>query len=108
MRAVRRGSSPSPRPLPREHARDWVRVNVVAPGITRTGLHDEIVATDFGEKVWTAIEKSVPLGRRAGSPNEISPAVVFLACDAARFITGQVISVNGGLDNAGLTHETCA
>ncbi len=83
--------------LAREHARDNVRVNIVAPGITRTGLHEEIVSTDFGEKVWVAIEKAVPLGRRAGEPNEISPAVIFLASDAARFITGQVLSVNGGL-----------
>ena len=83
--------------LAREHARDNIRVNVVAPGITRTGLHDEIVATDFGEKVMGAIAKTVPLGRRAGEPDEVSPAVVFLASEAARYITGQVLSVNGGL-----------
>jgi 2-hydroxycyclohexanecarboxyl-CoA dehydrogenase len=83
--------------LAREHARDNIRVNVVAPGITKTNLHDEIVATEFGEKVMGAIAKSVPLGRRAGEPEEISPAVVFLASDAARFITGQVLSINGGL-----------
>ena len=83
--------------LAREHARDNIRVNVVAPGITQTALYDDIVTTDFGEKVMTAIEKSVPLGRRAGRPEEISPAVVFLASDAAGYITGQVLSVNGGL-----------
>jgi 2-hydroxycyclohexanecarboxyl-CoA dehydrogenase len=83
--------------LAREHARDNIRVNVVSPGITETGLYDDIVATDFGQKVMDAIVKSVPLGRRGGQPGEISPAVVFLASEAARYITGQVLSVNGGL-----------
>ncbi|MDX1521737.1 MAG: 3-oxoacyl-ACP reductase family protein [Anaerolineae bacterium] len=83
--------------LAREHARDNIRVNAVSPGITETGLYDEIVATDFGQKVMGAIANTVPLGRRPGRPEEISPAVVFLASDAARYITGQVLSVNGGL-----------
>lgn len=83
--------------LAREHARDNIRVNVVAPGITQTALYDGVVATEFGAKVMVAIEKSIPLGRRAGEPEEISPAVVFLASDAAGYITGQVLSVNGGL-----------
>lgn len=83
--------------LAREHARDNIRVNVVAPGITHTALYDDVVATEFGAKVMVAIEKSIPLGHRAGQPEEISPAVVFLASDAAGYITGQVLSVNGGL-----------
>ncbi len=83
--------------LAREHARDHIRVNVVAPGITKTNLYDAIVESNFGSKVMGAIVKTVPLGRRAGQPEEISPAVVFLASDAAGYITGQVLSVNGGL-----------
>lgn len=84
--------------LAREHARDKIRVNVVAPGITKTNLYDAIVTeSNFGSKVMGAIVKTVPLGRRAGQPDEISPAVVFLASDAASYITGQVLSVNGGL-----------
>jgi 2-hydroxycyclohexanecarboxyl-CoA dehydrogenase len=83
--------------LAREHARDKIRVNVVAPGITKTALYDDIVTSDFGEKVMGAIIRTIPLGRRAGRPEEISPAVVFLASDAASYITGQVLSINGGL-----------
>ena len=83
--------------LAREHARDNIRVNCIAPGITRTALFDDIVTTEFGDKVMGAIERAIPLGRRAGDPEEISPAAVFLASDAARYITGQVLSVNGGL-----------
>lgn len=83
--------------LAREHARDRIRVNVVAPGITNTALYDIMADTPLGERMMTAIAKSVPLGRRAGYPEEISPTVVFLASDAAGYITGQVLSVNGGL-----------
>lgn len=83
--------------IAREHARDKIRVNVVAPGITKTSLYDEIVKTPFGEKVMGAITKTVPLGRRPGQPEEVSPAVLFLASEAAGYITGQVLSVNGGL-----------
>lgn len=83
--------------IAREHARDNIRVNVVAPGITDTNILDGFKEDKTGEKIIAAIAQSVPLGRRAGQPDEISPAVVFLASDAARFITGQVLSVNGGL-----------
>ena len=83
--------------LAREYARDNIRVNVVAPGITDTALLDSIGETETGQKIVTAVARSIPLGRRAGRVEEISPAVVFLASDAACYITGQVLSVNGGL-----------
>ena len=84
--------------IAREHARDNIRINVVAPGITKTNLYDAIVQeSNFGSKIMGAIVKTVPLGRRAGQPEEVSPAVVFLASDAASYITGQVLSINGGL-----------
>jgi 2-hydroxycyclohexanecarboxyl-CoA dehydrogenase len=86
--------------LAREHARDNIRVNVVAPGITETALLQSLRQTETGQKVVAAVAKTIPLGRRAGQVDEISPAVVFLASEAARYITGQVLSVNGGLTMA--------
>jgi 2-hydroxycyclohexanecarboxyl-CoA dehydrogenase len=83
--------------LAREHARDNIRINVVAPGITETALLQSLRSDETGQKVVAAVAKTIPLGRRAGQVDEISPAVVFLASDAARYITGQVLSVNGGL-----------
>lgn len=83
--------------LAREHARDNIRVNVVAPGITETALLQSLRETETGQKVVAAVAKTIPLGRRAGQVEEISPAVVFLASEAARYITGQVLSINGGL-----------
>lgn len=84
--------------LAREHARDQIRVNVVSPGITNTPFYERMHEdSSFGAKAMSAIEKAVPLGRRPGEPSEIAPAVVFLASDAASYITGQVLSVSGGL-----------
>ena len=83
--------------IAREHARDNIRVNLVAPGVTNTPIFNAFHETSMGSKVADAIVKSVPLGRRAAEPNEISPAVLFLASDAASYITGQVLSVSGGL-----------
>lgn len=83
--------------IAREHARDNIRVNVVAPGITNTAIFNSFNETTLGGKVANAMVKSVPLGRRAADPSEIAPAVVFLASDAASYITGQVLSVSGGL-----------
>lgn len=83
--------------IAREHARDNIRVNVVAPGVTNTAIFNGFNDTPMGAKVAAAIVKSVPLGRRAAEPSEISPAVLFLASEAASYITGQVLSVSGGL-----------
>lgn len=84
--------------IAREYARYNIRVNVVSPGITNTAFYQKMhEESDFGAKVMSAIEKSVPIGRRPGEPAEISPAVVFLASDAASYVTGQVLSVSGGL-----------
>jgi 2-hydroxycyclohexanecarboxyl-CoA dehydrogenase len=88
------------RTLAREHARDRIRFNVVCPGPTRTPLVDELQQQEFGRKVLGRMEQYVPL-RRLGTPEDIAPMVVFLASDAASFITGQVISVSGGLTMVG-------
>jgi 2-hydroxycyclohexanecarboxyl-CoA dehydrogenase len=88
------------RTLAREHARDNIRVNVVCPGPTQTPLVEEMRQQEFGSRVLGRIEQYVPL-RRLGTPEDIAPMVVFLASDAAGFITGQVISVSGGLTMVG-------
>jgi NAD(P)-dependent dehydrogenase (short-subunit alcohol dehydrogenase family) len=68
-----------------------IRVNAVAPGPVWTPL---IVST-FDEKKIKEFGSETAMGR-AGQPSELGPAYVFLACDDASFITGQVIHVNGG------------
>jgi len=65
-----------------------------------TPLLEEIQTRDFGRKVIGAVTGSIPL-KRLGKPEDIAPMVAFLASDAAGYITGQVISISGGLTMAG-------
>jgi 2-hydroxycyclohexanecarboxyl-CoA dehydrogenase len=88
------------RALAREHARDNLRFNVICPGPTQTPLVEEMQQQAFGSRVLGRMEQYIPLGRLA-RPEDIAPMVVFLASDAASFITGQVISVSGGLTMVG-------
>lgn len=83
--------------LAREYARAGVLVNVVCPGPTDTGLWEELVENDeFGGKIGNAMVRSIPL-RRIGRPEEVAAAAVFLLADDSSYITGQAISVSGGL-----------
>lgn len=86
--------------LAREHARDNIRVNVVSPGLCDTPLIDEMKEDEFTAKILSSIVNFIPM-KRLGQPEEVAPTVVFLASDAASYITGQVVSVNGGLNMVG-------
>ena len=87
--------------LAREHARDGITVNVVCPGIVNTKLYaDYKKGARNPEKLDEAFRRAIPLGR-LGEPDDLHGAICFLASDDAAFITGQVISVSGGLTMAG-------
>jgi 3-oxoacyl-[acyl-carrier protein] reductase len=78
-----------------ELAKDGVRVNGVAPGYIKTAqmLSEE---HSLGPKGAAEAGKFIPMGR-TGEPEDIADVIVFLASHAARYITGQVIAVDGGL-----------
>ncbi len=83
--------------LAREHARHQITVNVVCPGPTDTALFaDYKQGAGNPEKLEEAFRRSIPLGR-IGQPSDLPGAIVFFASADASYITGQVLSVSGGL-----------
>jgi 2-hydroxycyclohexanecarboxyl-CoA dehydrogenase len=80
--------------LARELARYGINVNVVCPGPTNTPLFQEM--SGGNEKLATSLIHAIPLGR-LGEPEDLAGAVAFLASDDASFVTGQTLSVSGGL-----------
>ncbi len=81
--------------LAREMARHHINVNCVCPGPTDTPLF-----ASQDERLKEALIKAIPF-RRLAQPAEVADAVVFFASEAASFVTGQVLSVSGGLTMAG-------
>jgi 2-hydroxycyclohexanecarboxyl-CoA dehydrogenase len=81
--------------LARETARHGIRVNCVCPGPTDTPLMAAVP-----DAVKDALVKAIPM-RRLGQPEEVADAVLYFAGDGATYVTGQVLSVSGGLTMAG-------
>jgi len=87
--------------MARELAKYQINVNVICPGPTNTPLVAEMKQdSEFNNKVLSSMEKIIPL-KRMGIPEDIAYAVTFLASKESDFITGQVLSVSGGLTMAG-------
>ncbi|HEY0999407.1 MAG TPA: 3-oxoacyl-ACP reductase family protein [Streptosporangiaceae bacterium] len=83
--------------LAREVARHGITVNSVCPGPTDTALLDQVAV--YSQKLRDGLSRAIPL-RRIGQPADIAPAVAFLASAEAAYITGQTLSVSGGLTMA--------
>jgi 2-hydroxycyclohexanecarboxyl-CoA dehydrogenase len=84
--------------IAREAARNGVTANSVCPGPTRTPLLEQMTA-EGGAKLVDSLVRAVPM-RRLGEPEDVAAAVAFFASDRAGFITGQTLSVSGGLTMA--------
>lgn len=75
--------------LARELAKDQIRVNAVAPGVTDTDM-----VANLPEQMREGIKKTIPLGR-IGTPEDVANAFVYLASDKASYVTGEILSVDG-------------
>jgi 2-hydroxycyclohexanecarboxyl-CoA dehydrogenase len=85
--------------LAREVARHHVTVNAVCPGPTETPMLERMAGGGDSARVIDAMRRAVPM-RRLGRPEDVAGAVAFLASERAGFITGQTLSVSGGLTMA--------
>jgi NAD(P)-dependent dehydrogenase (short-subunit alcohol dehydrogenase family) len=83
------------RSMAAELAVDKIRVNAVAPGFIRTPRLEVMLASDQ----WRLVEQAIPMGR-AAQPYEVAATLLFLASDFSSHVSGQVLSVDGGLVNA--------
>ena len=75
----------------KELASRHITVNAVAPGFIETAM-----TSGLNEKVREALQAQIPLGR-LGSPDDVAHAVTFLCSEEAAYVTGQVLSVDGGM-----------
>jgi 2-hydroxycyclohexanecarboxyl-CoA dehydrogenase len=83
--------------LAREMASKNVQLNVVCPGLTETNMLEQFMqGAGNPEKLREAYRRAIPMGR-LGKPDDLPGAILFFASDDADFITGQVLSVSGGL-----------
>jgi len=83
------------RAIAKEEGRYGIRANMVAPGIIDAGLGAAFLKNLYSPEIWETQRKRVAL-QRFGAAEEVAEAVAFLASDAARYITGQTLIVDGG------------
>lgn len=76
-----------------EHAKEGIRVNAVCPGVIRTAMVDRLVQAH--PEMQAGLVAGEPVGRM-GTPEEVAAAVLWLCSDAASFVTGQALAVDGG------------
>lgn len=76
-----------------DYGRHGVRINAIAPGVTRTAMAQGLETNTARKKGWTDV---IPLAR-LGEPEEMAQAIAFLASDAASYITGVILPVDGGM-----------
>jgi len=86
--------------LARETARNGIAVNALCPGPTDTNLLSAVRSRPNGERIIESMTRSIPMGRIA-RPEDIAGAIAFFLSDDAGYVTGQVLSVSGGLTMAG-------
>jgi 2-hydroxycyclohexanecarboxyl-CoA dehydrogenase len=86
--------------LARELARHGVTVNVVCPGPADTQLLKDVMTGERGQKILAGMQRAIPLGRLA-QPEDVAGAVAYFASEEAGYVTGQVLSVSGGLTMVG-------
>jgi 2-hydroxycyclohexanecarboxyl-CoA dehydrogenase len=90
----------SSKALARELARFNIRVNCVAPGPVQTDLLAGLHEGEKGKRIMEAVAKMIPM-KRLGEPEDVADVVAFFVSDDARYLTGQVLSVDGGLTMIG-------
>jgi len=86
--------------LAREVARHGITVNAVCPGPVDTQLLADVMAGERGQKIVAGMTRAIPMGRLA-KPEDVAGAVAYLASEEAAYVTGQTVSVSGGLTMAG-------
>ena len=92
--AAKGGAIAFTKTMAREMARHKINVNCISPGPSNTPLFEEIGS--YNEGIAAALEKAIPF-RRLAQPSDIANGVAFLASEEADYVTGQTLSVNGGL-----------
>jgi 2-hydroxycyclohexanecarboxyl-CoA dehydrogenase len=90
----------SSKALARELARYNIRVNCVSPGPVQTDLLAGLHEGEKGKKIMEAVAKMIPM-RRLGEPEDVADVVAFFVSEDSRYLTGQVLSVDGGLTMIG-------